>query len=157
MKKRLWSADSNSWFFLTLLYSIGCFAFGMALIQTPSWLNVFLALLFLLITIYPFIQFLIRRRLELVINSEILEFGYTQVLQRVVPEVKGKQFLGFTVDGVNYSAVTIKSGYNVEETKYPNSPVTMYEFQFMDPGNNILVVFNESEPPTKGGVSVFVK
>lgn len=157
MYKKLWSADSNTWFGLALLYAIACFCFGVALIRTPSWMYVLNSLLFLLITIYPFTQFLIRRSLELVVNSEILEFGYTHVLQSVVPEVKDKQFLGFTVDGVNYAVVTVEGGYYVEETKYPNSPVTMYEFQFIDPKNNILVVFNESEPPTKGGVSVFVK
>ncbi len=157
MEKKLWSADSDTWLGLTLLYSVVGFGLSVWASDRPSWILTLPILLLFVITVYSFNQFIQARSLEKLVNFELKEFGYTHVLQGVVPEVVDKQFLGFAVDGLNYPKLTVEGGYYVEETKHPKTPVTMYEYQFIDPKNNILVVFNETEPPTKGGVQVFVK
>lgn len=157
MEKKLWSADSRSYLYMMLLFAIPALFFGVGLLFNYSAASLLNTLLYSVILFLTSMLYMSAKNLEELVNFELKEFGYTHVLQGVVPEVVDKQFLGFAVDGLNYPKLTVEAGYYVEETKHPKTPVTMYEYQFMDPKNNILVVFNETEPPTKGGVAVFVK
>ena len=155
MKKKLWSADSGVWFGLVLLFSVSGFAFGVLVSKT--WLLTLITLLLLVFTIYSFLEFFQRRMLEVTVNKRIKELGYTHILLNAEPVVKNFQFVGFRSQGVLYPVSISDGSYTVEVVQSPMSYVKMYEYKFSDPKNNTMVVFNQSEPPKAGGVSVFVK
>lgn len=157
MYKKLWSADSNTWFGLSVIYSVASFSFGVALILNPSWIKLFLSLLFLVITLYPFAQFFKRRRLELQVNSVFSEMGFKVLIRGAIPKFQGQEFLGFTLDGLFYSTKPADGEYKVEELPCVDLAVSLIEYSFIDPENNFLVVLYVTEPPLKGGVQVFVK
>ncbi|OGD81321.1 hypothetical protein A2572_02250 [Candidatus Collierbacteria bacterium RIFOXYD1_FULL_40_9] len=157
MSDNLWSVKSGSWFIVTIIFCLATAFFGINLVKEPTWSNALVALFFFGLTTYPFRKQMKALKLELDVNTRIMELEFSSILKSTTAKLKNGRFLGFNDAEGTYFSVEGGEGYRVEGLPCGETNVLFFRFVFSDRDNDLLVVFNPDEQHSKVGVVVFVR